>query len=208
MAVTIETASGLAERRADYLICTLPASTLRDVVFTPNLPEPQHRAVHALRYGAATRVLLQFERRFWRRAGRPNAFGSDQAHGAVWDGNEQQRGAGILSLLAGGGAAREVTNIIEREGIAALVRRLRWLGDPAPLLASRVVRWHEDPWVRGGYAYFDPSFDPRWRDVLSQPFGRVLFAGEHTSLRWQGYMNGAVETGQRAAREVVALATG
>jgi monoamine oxidase len=59
--------------------------------------------------------------------------------------------------------------------------------------------------VRGGYAYFDPSFEPRGRDALAQPAGRVVFAGEHTSIRWQGYMNGAIESGQRAAAEIAAM---
>ena len=47
------------------------------------------------------------------------------------------------------------------------------------------------------------SFRRRLRYWLARPFGRVFFAGEHTSLRWQGYMNGAVETGLRAAEEVL-----
>ncbi len=55
-------------------------------------------------------------------------------------------------------------------------------------------------------AYFSPSFDPSLRRWLSAPAGRILFAGEHTSLEWQGYMNGALTTGQRAAMEVLALA--
>jgi monoamine oxidase len=51
---------------------------------------------------------------------------------------------------------------------------------------------------------FDASFDPALRGWLAQPHGRMFFAGEHTSLASQGYMNGAVESGQRAAAEVVA----
>jgi monoamine oxidase len=74
------------------------------------------------------------------------------------------------------------------------------------VLHARAITWEDDGWARGGYAYFDPDFDPRWRDVLAQPAGRVVFAGEHTSVRWQGYMNGAVESGYRAAAEIRALA--
>jgi monoamine oxidase len=206
VAATIEFAGGIAEWRGDYLVSTLPASTLRDVTFAPALPDGQAAAIRALRYGAATRMLLQFDRRFWKRRGRPLAFASSAAHGAVWDGNEQQRGpAGILSLLAGGSASRELAEIARRHGVGEVVQRLAWLGRPSSLLHNRVVRWDRDPWVRGGYAYFDPSFDPRGRDALAQPAGRVVFAGEHTSIRWQGYMNGAIESGQRAAAEIAAM---
>jgi monoamine oxidase len=152
-------------------------------------------------------MLLQFERPFWRKPGRPRAFGSDLPTGAVWDGAEEQRGRpGILSLLAGGRASRALTDIVRSEGEQAVADSLSWLGRPVALQTSRVVTWEDDEWSRGGYAVFDPEFDPRLREWLARPAGRILFAGEHTSMRWQGYMNGAIETGKRAAAEVRALA--
>jgi monoamine oxidase len=204
--VTVEEGGFQRELGADFCVATLPASTLRDVHFEPGLPEEQHRAVATLRYGMATRLLLQFDRRFWKRARRPQAFGTDLPIGAVWDGNEQQRGpAGILTLLAGGRASGELQQILAAEGDGGVIERLSWLGKPASLLASRAITWEADPWSRGGYAFFDPAFDSRLRPWLSRPAGRILFAGEHTSERWQGYMNGALESGRRAAAEVRAL---
>jgi monoamine oxidase len=197
----------LRQLPADYVVMAVPASTLKAVVFRPSLPEDQWRAITNLRYGPATRVILQFDRRFWKRPGRPTAYGTDQSTGAVWDGNEEQSGKpGILSLLAGGNAAREVRALIRRQGWPGLMRRLSWLGRPARLLAATTIAWDRDPWVRGGYAVFDPHFDPRLRPWLSRPADRIVFAGEHTSDRWQGYMNGAVESGRRAAIEVAMTA--
>ena len=83
---------------------------------------------------------------------------------------------------------------------------LDWLGsERATLVASRQIVWEHDPLARGGYAYFDPGFDPSLRAWLARPCGRLFFAGEHTSIKWQGYMNGAVESGRRAAAEIVAM---
>ena len=191
---------------ADYAVLTLPAPTLREVQFEPPLPSQQARAIAQLRYGAATRVLLQFETRFWRRPGRYSAFGTDRPTGAVWDGNEQQaRRPGILSLLAGGKASTELSALVDGSGPMELVRRLRWLGRPSKLLVVEKKTWEQNPWSRGGYAFFDPSFDPALREWLSRPHGRLTFAGEHTSARWQGYMSGAIESGKRAAAEIRAL---
>jgi monoamine oxidase len=75
------------------------------------------------------------------------------------------------------------------------------------LKGARQVIWEHDPFARGGYAYFDPCFDPALRGWLARPAGRLFFAGEHTSLKWQGYMNGAIESGRRAAAEVAAAHT-
>ena len=194
------------EITAEYFVCALPASTARGVLFEPALPEAQHDAIAHLRYGCATRLLLQFDRRFWRQRGRPLAFGTDTETGAVWDGNEQQKGPqGILSFLAGGHASRALQDIVRAEGERGVIDRLEWLGRPSRLLASQMIVWDHDPWARGGYAYFDPSFDPLWRAWLARPAGRVVFAGEHTSIKYQGYMNGAIETGLRAAAEIAAL---
>src|SRR5262249_58724201 len=86
------------EITAEYFVCALPASTARGVLFEPGLPEAQQDAITHLRYGCATRLLLQFDRRFWRRRGRPLAFGTDLDTGAAGDGNEQQKGSqGIRS---------------------------------------------------------------------------------------------------------------
>jgi monoamine oxidase len=204
--VTIDERGMRSDLQADFCVAALPASTLRDVEFDPALPDEQSRAIATLKYGHATRLLLQFDKPFWRRRGRPRAFGSDLPTGAVWDGTEDQRApSGILSLLAGGRASRALRDIIGSEGARGLIERLSWLGTPAPLLAMQTVTWEDDPWSHGGYAVFDPSFDPRLRSWLARPAGRVVFAGEHTSLRWQGYMNGAIESGRRAAAEVRAL---
>lgn len=205
--VTIDDRAGRrTEISADYFVCALPASTAREVVFEPGLPEPQRDAIAHLRYGCATRLLLQFERRFWKKPGRPVAFGSDLPTGAVWDGNEHQRGPrGILSFVAGGRASKEMQEILARDGEAGVIRHIEWLGQPSAPLASRTIVWEDDPWARGGYAYFDPGFDPLWRAWLARPAGPIVFAGEHTSIKFQGYMNGAIESGLRAAAEIGAI---
>jgi monoamine oxidase len=192
--------------QADYLVLALPASLLRRVPITPALPVQQHEAIASLKYGRGTKTLLQFSNRFWRSPARPRAFGSVLPIGAGWEANEEQRGrAGILSLLAGGSASDETAAIVERDGIAGLVRSLDWLGAArAELVGWRQARWESDAWSRGGYAVFDPAFKPPIRRWLAQPCGRLFFAGEHTSTRWPGYMNGAVESGRRAAAEVLA----
>ena len=199
----LEANGRIEEARFDYLVCAIPATTLRDVAFEPGLPDLQRQAVTSVKYGAATKTALQFDRAPWRKRGTPRAFGTPFSIGAVWDGNEEQRGS-ILTLLAGGGASAATRAMLAADGPSCLVREMSWLNlKKLDLIAWTTLSWELEPWSRGGYAYFDPGFPPALRYWLARPFERVFFAGEHTSLRWQGYMNGAVETGLRAAEEIL-----
>ena len=218
--VSVTDETGLArEIEGDYLVMTLPASTLRDVDMRPALPEPQQHAIRRLSYGRATKALVQSSSNlFGSRLAR--AFATDGSVGAFWEGTEpvdaargkpvevargreQGTDASIVVFLAGGSASEPVRDMAAAGG-AALLSELCWLGmSRAPVTAVHLGDWTADPWARGGYAFIDPGFDPAWRPLLARRAGRIVFAGEHTSERWQGYMNGAVETGQRAARELL-----
>ena len=124
----------------------------------------------------------------------------------MWESCEEVRGASDLTLLAGGSGSAQLRTMLESEGVAGALRHLRWLGTPAELpRLARVVAWESDPWARGGYAVFGPavrSSSPA--PLLRRPFGRIFFAGEHTSENWQGFMNGAVESGLRATADLEA----
>jgi monoamine oxidase len=206
--VIVTTLNGLeASLEGKYAVLAVPTTTLRCLHLQPPLSAMQARAINDLKYGRTTKALLQFDKPFWRKRGRPRACGTDAPTGAFWDANEEQAGqAGILTLMAGGQASEDTQKIVAQRGVEGLVDALDWLGSrPATLLHCRIVTWEDDPWAQGGYAYFDPGFDPHLRDWLARPHGRIVFAGEHTSKKWQGYMNGAVESGLRAAEEVCTM---
>jgi monoamine oxidase len=206
--VTVENArSRRTEITADYAIVTVPAPLAAEIEYAPALPAAQWDAFTRLRYGHATKTLLQFDRHPWRRRGRPRACATDLDIGAVWDSTEDQRGSrAILALLAGGSASDATKSLLAAEGADRLVRELSFFGlGRARLVASRRITWENDCWARGGYAFFDSSFPPSARPLLRLPLNRVFFAGEHTSTKWQGYMNGAVESGLRAAEEVFTM---
>lgn len=205
--IVIDDGHGARDRiDADYVIASAPVAVVREWLFEPALRSTQRQAFEALSYGHATKVLLKFDQPWWRRTHRPRAFGSNLPIGAVWETAEEQRGAAVLTLLAGGQASSQLRTIYDSEGPAGLVTRLKWLGRWTGATPSAwSVTWEADPWARGGYAVFGPNFDPGLRFELARAHGRVLFAGEHTSHESQGYMNGAVESGQRAVKELERL---
>lgn len=186
--------------KADYVIVTAPATVVRTWEFSPALPSTLRRALQAVEGGPATKAHVRFDRHWWRKPGRPRAFGSNLDTGAVWE--TAGTGPASLTLLAGGRASQGLLGLLEEGGPQRVVRRLSWLGEPEEARDFRSMSWELDPYARGGYAVFGPDFRPEWRSELSRAVGRIAFAGEHTSREWQGYMNGAVESGRRAAREI------
>lgn len=196
---------------ADYAVLATPATMVRSLCFDPPLPSPINTAVSTLPYGHATKTLLQFKRRFWRHSRRPNAYATDLSIGTLWEANEEQPGRmGILALMAGASASQAAMQAsIAEVHTGRTLSALSWLG-PAPrdLLGFSRTNWENDRLAGGAYAAFTTAYDPALRPWLTQPHGRCFFAGEHTSLRWQGYMNGAVESGLRAALDVITAAQG
>ncbi|MBM7653507.1 monoamine oxidase [Neobacillus cucumis] len=72
-----------------------------------------------------------------------------------------------------------------------------------PNVAPMVDNWKGYAYTLGSYAYYGVGQYTKFVGVESEPEGNCHFAGEHTSLDFQGYLNGAVESGERAANEIL-----
>lgn len=90
--------------------------------------------------------------------------------------------------------------------ISAVVAQIEaWFpGSSGLLLSSQTVAWMNESYIGGGYTYFPPGSVSKYYAAMRQPQGKIHFAGEHTAV-YQGYMEGAIESGQRAAAEILAL---
>jgi monoamine oxidase len=209
VSVKVEGPTGrVATAKGDFAVLAVPAALLTDIRFTPPLPQAQQRALAALETGPATKAIVRFSRPWWRKPGKPRAFGSNLAIGAVWDASEDQRDAALLALLGGGRASAGLQRVLARGGAEGIARQLQWFnGGPAEIPQVHAVSWENDPWAKGAYAYFSPRFDPALRPLLARASARIYFAGCHTSRNYQGYMNGAVESGLRVAEEIALAAT-
>src|SRR5262249_56483386 len=98
--------------------------------------------------------------------------------------------------LAGAGPARGRAEV--------LASFARYFGPAATRPADYAEHdWTADPWTRGCYgAHFPPGTWTQFGSALRRPAGLLHWAGTETATHWSGYMDGAVQSGQRAAREV------
>jgi monoamine oxidase len=204
--VTVHTRGG-GRHAAQAAICALPFATLRRVRFDPPLAGVQAEAVQSLPTQPVTQIALVAARPFWTDDGLPAAMWTDALAGRVFAIPRSPTDDAVASLLvtAYGKKSLELDRL-GRDGagrrVIAELERLR----PAAKGRLRVAAYHSwtaDPWAGGAWGYFAPGTVTKFMPAMLQPHGRVHFCGEQTALYSRG-MEGAMESGERAAREVTA----
>jgi len=213
VAVTYIDARGVQNQlRASHCVCALPFSTLRKVVIATPFADDKMAAIQNLKYMAVARCYFQTKSRFWQedplgRLGGLNIVGTDTFAGRIWDMSAHQPAPAVglvhaymvdeqaLEYAAKGSTRIEATRrYIEANLLPGLTQD--------EVVARFEKLWQDDPWVGGGWGWTQPNEMRTMFHAMRRPEGRVHFAGEHTSI-YIGWMNGAIESGERAAREVL-----
>jgi monoamine oxidase len=205
--LTFERAGGgSVEVQADFVVLTLPFTRLRTVEMRAALPPVKQRAIAELGYGANAKLILGMQRRFWRERGLSGDFYTDEPFQSGWDSSRVQAGtAGSLTLFLGGTPGMRVGQGTPQAQATAFLPRLeRVLPGARAHYTGTAHRfhWHSHPHTRGSYSCWKVGQYTTLAGAEFEPVGRLFFAGEHTSRDYQGYMNGAAETGRRVAQRI------
>lgn len=204
VAVTYQSPDGPQTISADRVISTLPFPILKNIDITPALPEDKRRAINELKLTPVTRTYQQFNRRVWEQNSLSGYGLTDLSIQNTYSATLTQAGrGGILVSYTGGQRARDLGAMSEGDRQQLVLGRLGDLfGDlDGQYAAGTSVVWHEDRFAGGGFACFEPGQMATLLPVAQRAEGRIHFAGEQTSA-WHGWMNGALESGNRAAQEV------
>jgi monoamine oxidase len=190
---------------ADYVICTLPFTVLRGIEVHPRWSANKTFAIENLYMGPVARVYAQTRDRFWESDGR-NGFAEVDQSMEVWSPTYQQPGRrGIVMSYIYEDLAVRYSGMSED---AQIQRSLDLFEQVHPGMrenfeGAATWSWLNHPWSKGAYMVTKPG---QFRTVLpyvATPEGRIHFAGEHTSP-WTGWIQGALHSGLRTAREVTA----
>jgi len=192
---------------AERVVCSLPATVLRDVSIEPALADDQRAAIAQLPYLDTTRTYLQVSRGFWFDEG---VTGSAATNLPIMDVARQpssRAGAAgeriVLESHVRGPQARRLAARPEREIVEHTLREMTKVHPRiGEFCEGGVVKaWSEDPYALAAYSWAGPGDVGRYLESLQRPHGRIHFAGEHTSIL-SASMEGALRSGVRAAREV------
>jgi len=210
--LTFDTGKGYKEFTFSKVICAIPFTMLRGGrvagIAKIGLSKEKVKAIEELGYGNNTKAMIAFKSRFWRKA-EPVNNGStytDQSYQATWECSRGQDGpAGILVNFLGGKTALEATPDTRFDTTLKELDKV-FPGAEAAYLGKRIMmHWPTQKFILGSYtcplvgqvtALLEHCASPELK-------GRLLFAGEHTSADFSGFMCGGIESGNRVAKEAL-----
>jgi monoamine oxidase len=161
--------------------------------------------VNEISYGAVTKVLIEYRKRFWEERGWNGRLNTDAAIVLTWLGTSHiEHEHGIITAYTGGapGAKLAALSNAERTHLAVAEIEKLFPGSSDLIENTATVAWPNEPFTRASYAALAPGeVTAHWK-TLFEPAGRLFFAGEHATPI-QGFMEGAVESGQRVAATIL-----
>jgi monoamine oxidase len=211
-AVRIEADS--CEVHAERVIVAVPPNLAGRIVYEPMLPPNRDLLTQQMPQGMTTKCQAVYDSPFWRDDGFSGEAVSERGPiGVVFDNSPRETpedGSRIPGVLVGfmtGDPAREVADLpAERRRQIVLDCFARLFGERAQTPTQFIEKsWEREEWTRGcPTCRFPPGGWTAWGPYLREPVGRIHWAGTETATDWSGYMEGAVQSGERAAQEVLA----
>ncbi|MCS6930301.1 MAG: FAD-dependent oxidoreductase [Saprospiraceae bacterium] len=206
-----QTGGGTKEVLADFVVLTLPFTLLREVKLDQslNLPPQKVRAINELGYGTNAKLMLGFNGRPWRVNGYRGYLFTDNGLQTGWENTQLQNTPESSYTVFLGGTSG--VNVGSGSPDFQASKYLPLLQQVFPGVQTayngRVTRFHwpSSPYAKCSYACYRVG---QWKTIAGwefEPVDRLFFAGEHCSEEFQGYMNGAAETGRRVAEQILEM---
>ncbi|NJR60994.1 MAG: FAD-dependent oxidoreductase [Cyanobacteria bacterium CRU_2_1] len=202
--------SGLTsiERIYDRIVLTVPFSVLRQVEMAIEMSPAKRGAIDQLGYGTCSKLAIPFRERIWRtRYGSTISIYTDMDFQNSWESARYSPGPdGWVTDLRGGKGGIALGSNSSQQQAEAMTLQLEQIF-PGIIAVDRgsAVRavWSAEPYALGSYSCYLPGQWTKFAGVEAERVGNLWFAGEHCSLGSQGYMNGACETAETAARNIL-----
>lgn len=194
---------------ADRAIVAVPPALAGRIAWSPVLPARRDQLLQKMPMGSVIKCLVRYDRPFWREDGLcGQAAALDSAVTITFDNSPPDEGApGVLVAFLEGDHARRASDLTPEARQAEVVDALaRFFGPQARRPTGYAdLDWAAEEWTRGCYgAHLAPGVWSAFGDLLREPWGRIHWAGTETAAVWNGYMDGAVRSGERAATEILA----
>jgi monoamine oxidase len=202
--VTVRSGAGPVE--GELVIIAMPPLLAGRIDYQPRLPARRDHLMARMPMGSVIKYIAVYEKAFWREAGfSGEAFSDTGPTVTTFDDTSHDGAQPALVTFSDGEVARVWSERSPDERRqAVLAEFVRFFGPQAARPSAFVEKnWLEDPWSRGCYVgVMGPGTMTSWAPALREPCGRIHWAGTETATDWMGYIEGAIQSGDRAAEEV------
>jgi monoamine oxidase len=203
--VVIRTPAGPVEGRR--VIVAIPPVLAGRIQYSPTLPAARDQLTSRMPMGSVIKYVAVYDRPFWREAGfSGEAFTDTGIATTTFDDCSHDGSQPALVTFSDGDVARQWSQRTpEERKQAVLAEFVRFFGPAAAKPTEFVEKnWLEEPWSRGCYVgLMGPGTMTAWGAALREPCGLIHWAGTETATKWMGYIDGAIESGERVAHEVL-----
>ncbi|MFI5273143.1 MAG: flavin monoamine oxidase family protein [Ktedonobacterales bacterium] len=193
---------------AERAIIALPPPLAGRLRYRPALPGYRDQLTQRMPMGSVYKVQCLYETPFWHDDGQTGQVSSDRGPIRITFDNSPESGTPgvLLGFIEGDDARYWGRRPAGERRAAALASLARYFGERAASPREYVeFSWAEEEYTRGCYAAYMPTgVWTAFGEALREPIGRLHWAGTETATTWNGYMDGAVQSGERAAAEVLA----
>jgi monoamine oxidase len=189
------------------IVVAIPPNQAQRIDFEPMLPRKRMWLIQRMEMGSVIKCFALYERPFWR--GRTvNAIDPDELifdHTLDATSHDEKHFA-LVAFIGGSDAVYWSDQPFEARKRAVLEGLVRVFGDEAQYPSNYFDHdWLTEPYIGGGYnCYAPPGVITAGYEAIDEPIGRIHFAGTETAQYFEGYIEGALESAERAAKEVVA----
>jgi monoamine oxidase len=206
-AVIVWTAGG-EKFESKYVISSIPQAILNRVTFVPPLPAKKLQLIQRIPMGSIIKTMTFYDKPYWRLKDLSGQMATDA--GPVLYSLDDTKPDGSAPCITGfivADRAREMTEMTPEQRKQALAAHYA-AKFKCPELLSPVnyaeKNWAEEEYSGGCYvSNFPPGVLTEFGEVIRQPFQRLYFAGTESATYWMGFMEGAIQAGERAAREIL-----
>lgn len=196
--VNVATADG-SNFRARAIVVTIPLNALGSIKFRPALDEGKARAIAEGQASKGTKAWAIVK-------GLPaEIFSAFASEDFPFNFVQTERIDGDQQLVVAFGPDGDVLNVEDPAAVETALKHL--LGDDIEVVASTGHDWRGDRWSRGTWPMMRPRQISEIMPALQTPCGHIILAGSETSNGWNGFVDGAIESGYRAAAQVKELLT-
>jgi monoamine oxidase len=193
---------------ARHAVITIPPALVPEIAFDPVLPDDRATLYRKTIAGPESKTLIVYDEPFWRADGFSGQTSEPHSAAEVTlDASPASGSPGVIASFTFGHVAERIDALDPAERRRAVLDALAARLGPRAAQPSELIEtpWWKEEWTRGcSMAHLPPGMLTRYGPLLTEPFGRVHWAGTETSTTSHGAMDGAVRSGERAAAEILA----